>query len=509
MVKRPIKIKHIGVFVVLLVFVAIISYFYLQNSLNIHFVDEDENIVGGFFLLKDKMLYSDIFVQHQPLAYWVSSQIQNIIKPHSIFTLIRSHRIFMIAWSAFWILLLYYRYGVSLALTSIIYEILKVFLLGNVFLAESLVVYPTVYLVSLLFYKRGKISSAESFFIGFVSSIIFFLLSPLWFLLIYIVGLLIVGKKITKQNITFFFMGWIPPTILALKISDLISYVYSTIYINVFQYIPSDTSGFEPNVFKSFFAPVITLVDGKYGYLDILYKVFVLVVLAGLYELVRKKKYWVAINIFILLGLSNIRYVPAGEVLYRGFHMLVWFSLLIFFFVYFLTHFFERAKSLWSQVADVSITAAVIILSVVATKNLLFVKRDVQKDYYINYSPLYDLGEATRIMKREGDALFQAPDKMLIYWQADIGNASNFIFFYPWMKDDKLLSNQMEEMFENDPPEFFYYDKKYISLEEHRPGYVALLRDGVETGMFVKPEVVENLSEKQQGNLEYLRFYWE
>ena len=47
------------------------------------------------------------------------------------------------------------------------------------------------------------------------------------------------------------------------------------------------------------------------------------------------KKYKLFLGGVFLLGLANIRYIPPGQEIYRGFHSIPWFALLILFFSFF------------------------------------------------------------------------------------------------------------------------------------------------------------------------------
>src|SRR4030066_1503588 len=182
------KIRKILLLFLSFLVLGFVGYHYENKVSYVHFVDEEENVVGGKYIVAGQKLYSDIFSQHQPVAYILSAGIQKVTNPTSIFLLIKRHREFMIAWSIIWATFLIWRYGFRVAPAGFAFEVSKIFLLGNLFLAESIVIYPVLYLCGLTL-TAEKIKRLEFLFAGLTAGIIVFTLSPLWPLL---AGLIII-----------------------------------------------------------------------------------------------------------------------------------------------------------------------------------------------------------------------------------------------------------------------------------------------------------------------------
>src|SRR5258708_38435404 len=124
----------------------LVALFYRYHIFNHHFVDEEDNLVLGYYLTSGEKLYQDVFSHHQPFAYILSTAIQKKTQPTSVFLLIKRHREFMIFWSLIWGIFLLIRFRTLFIPILLIYELAKIYLFGNLFLADGLVVYPLLYL---------------------------------------------------------------------------------------------------------------------------------------------------------------------------------------------------------------------------------------------------------------------------------------------------------------------------------------------------------------------------
>jgi hypothetical protein len=148
-----------------LVGIILITFFYFQHLFSFRFVDEEDNLILGHFLLQGERLYSDLFSHHQPLAYILSAAIQLFTHPIEIYSLVQIHRLFMIAWSLLWVTVLLFRFRFKVIVPLLIYELSKFYLLGNLFLAESLNVYLVLYLTFFLFEKKTGYKKLEISFV--------------------------------------------------------------------------------------------------------------------------------------------------------------------------------------------------------------------------------------------------------------------------------------------------------------------------------------------------------
>lgn len=489
-----------------------IGFLYQRQALSFHFVDEEDNIILGNFLLKGEKLYSDLFSQHQPLAYIGSAQVTKIIKPNSLFLLIKRHREAVIAWSILWGIILILRFRLVAFLTLLIYEPMKIFLLGNLFLSESIVVYPFIYLVGWIFLSDKNIKKWEIFFLGICIALSFLLLSSLWPVLLiftFFIGKRILGR-LGKFGILGLLGGLLIPIILTLNFVSIPDYFFNAFYINFKYYIPmTSQESLIETLLKTFFSPIISLTiwKDKSATLQIIQLLSVLL-LINTFILWKLKKYFLIISIFIILGLTNLRYVIPGLQEYSGFHILPWFISLILITMITIKFVWEKYQKLWWKIF-IGIFMIFLLVTVIKESSLLFAQRDLNKDFYINYSKQSDIGSAIKIMKTDGDSLFVVPDDWLIYYVADIPHFSKMVNYYAWMSKVPEIKNPLHKKFENKLPVFFYCDKcqlGYFGLEKYFNNYQFLKKDGQYTKLMVLKNKLNNLTDKQISELKYYNF---
>ncbi|MEA3355665.1 MAG: hypothetical protein U9Q63_04265, partial [Patescibacteria group bacterium] len=130
-----------------LIIVLIFSFrLHNQRALSFHFVDEEDHIATADFINQGMELYKDLSVNHQPLVYLGSSVLQKTTKPSSLYHLIKTHRLAMFVYGAIWSILLVWKFGSIGLIFSLFFEGLKFYGFGNLWLMESMAVYPSVYL---------------------------------------------------------------------------------------------------------------------------------------------------------------------------------------------------------------------------------------------------------------------------------------------------------------------------------------------------------------------------
>lgn len=494
-----------------LVFLLITSKAYQSQALSFHFVDEEDNIVLGRYLLKQEKLYRDLFSHHQPLAYIFSAGVQKATSPNSLFLLIKRHREAIIIWSVLWSLLLVVKFGPPFLIFILFHELLKFFLLGHLFLSESLAVYPLMYFVASIFTEKEGLSFFKVIFLGFCFALTLLLLSPLWPALLFLLAVLFFYRKLTKENYFWFFLGILPLIIIVFIFISPPDYLHNALYINFKYYIPMTSK--EPLVStlaSAFFAPFLTLLfrEGRTATLQVTQ--FLAGIMLFNWAFLLKQKRWRLVSLmFMTLGLVNLRYIAPGQQEYSGFHILPWFATLILITTI-------GTKMVWVSYAAKRAKVLIAVLLIGAffvtvreSRGGLFSDRDMKKDYYINYSRQASFAEAVRIMKLPGERLMVMPDEWLIYWQADIDHASKMVNFYAWMANVPELMATLYETFAQNPPAYLYCDRcdrGYFGLEEFFPKYQRLEKDGQVTNLFVLKEKLHDITVEQKVKLSYFNF---
>ena len=139
----------------------------------------------------------------------------------------------------------------------------------------------------------------------------------------------------------------------------------------------------------------------------------------NLYYLVRNGKSVRAIVIIVLLALSNIRFVYPGIGNSGGFHLLPWYGVFIFVTTAISLEQFKAISNYLFKALNILIIILTIAVSLNYAKGLFLVKKDLQREYTINYSTHTDMGQIIKIMKSPDDTIFVSPDDWLVYWQSD------------------------------------------------------------------------------------------
>ena len=238
--------KVLALLLVLLVFY-VFQLKYLEKSIfNIQFGDEDDNFVTGAWILEGQKLYKDIFFQHQPAATYISAAVQEITKPNSIFLLVKRHRELIYLYSAAAFFLLTFRFGFVGFVTAILYETTKFYLLGNLFLAETLAMPPLLFVIGLIYetvYRREKLSSRLNLAVALIS-IVFIQWTLLPLAPFAIISLVIIWYLSSKHLRSFFpkFIGIyiLLLSFIFLKLFPFSAYLKDTVLITSTQNIPAE-----------------------------------------------------------------------------------------------------------------------------------------------------------------------------------------------------------------------------------------------------------------------------
>ncbi len=503
------KNKNYLILPVALIYLLITSYFYQGKILSIHFVDEEYNFTLGKQLLTGDKLYSDITTNHQPLAFILSAGIQKGTNPNSIYLLVKRHREVVILFSVVCSLLLVARFGINALIFILTFEMVKIYLFGNLFLAESLSVYPIIYLTGLAVSKINNLSKSELLAIGLCLSFIVTLLVPMWplCLLLFLTLVFIQSKKL--KAVQFILVGSLPIFLIALFFSSVQDYYADIVIFNRHFIQNNESRPLIQNVVNAFLTPFITIFDeGKQSDILPLIRVLSTAFLGLILALFFQRKFFVASLGVVLLGVSNLRYFEPGEQYYRGFHMLPWFALLIFITATLLIEILRNDKKFLKKTVAGFFIVAIIIFSISSGSNALLKEDDIQQKLYINFSNQFTMGEAVRIMADKRDeSIFVSPDDWLIYWQSGLKLPREINTYYTWMEPDPFFAEKIDSTFKNERPVYFYCDcggsklmQKYLAL------YEPMIKDGNKTNLYVLPEKLQGLNQSQKSQLEFYGF---
>lgn len=495
------------IYLIAVLVLATSAYFYNGRILNFKFVDEEENFASGKYLLSNQKLYDDLITNHQPLSYIISAGVQKLSHPENIYLLVSRHRRIVIAWSTIWSLLLVYLFGISTIAFILIFDLTKIYLLGNQFLAESLFVYPFILLFGLTVYRTKRLKKIELFIYGFCLAVLFFLLSPLWpSLAACLLIALFKNKHYLTRTFAFMLLGITPVILLVFYFSSYRGYITYQ-FINLFYTIPAyQNESWLTITSKSFLTPLLSLLPKAETPSLWVIRILTVLLILNLTFSVKNNKIKILMSLLIL-GLSNIRYISPGTEGYSGFHFLPWYAAFLFISCMSIENQLSNKKQRSLKYLNLGLLALAAVISINFAKSDLFTKSDSNRDFRINYSTHESIGQAVKIMRGPDDTLFVSPDAWLIYWQSDTEHLPKLFGYYAWMAGISKLHQEILNTFNNNPPTFFYCDNcKNLDLEKFLSKYQEMKQNNNSTRLYVLPEKVNKLTDGQKAKLAYYKF---
>ncbi len=480
-------------YIVLIIFLILFYLIQKDRLISPSFVDEQDNFVIGKELSIDKKLYKDFFSHHQPLAYIISSSLQKTIPINSIFELISRHRQFIFIWSCLWYLFFTYKFGYKGLLISLSLESLKYWNFAYMFLAESIVIYPLIFIALYLFYE--KLKSSEFFLLGLCFAFSFWILATIWPFLFF-TFLFLLFKNLKNKKFYFNFLsGFLLITIIVLFFIDIKSYFQDAIYTNIFYYIPQATNKNNLSFISIFFQ---NTKNPHLYFLQIYYLIFIF----SFIYLVFIKKQKIHILFFIFLALLNIRKVSPNNIFFSAFHLLPWLAI----FITLSLHFFQKTLN---YLKHKNFLIFVVLSLLIFTNIIQFShqdnKKNILQEYDIHYSTVSNIGSALKKIKNETDTLLVISNQVLYFYQTEITPASRYIFYYPWMDTVPHIATDIKNIMDNNSPNFLYYQEgESAFIKNHLSKYERLsYRENI-TDFYILKENKENLSSK---NIDDLNFF--
>jgi len=495
MISKLIKKHKKLIFYFLILGIVFIGAFRLSESrsLSFHFVDEEDHITFAHYINKGYKLHRDLQGNHQPLVYFGSALLQKVSKPTNIFMLVKRHRQAMFFYGLFWSLLFVTKFRLTGLIFSVLFEFLKYWQFGNLFLQESLAAYPIFYLFMslmemLLWEKKPK--KLESIFLGFCTFIVIFSLIPFWpwLTLLWLIFLV--------KNRKFFIHQFLTTLILTIGLFlfySPIDWFRETIYNNIIYAIPalSEISGIQ-DWLKLIFFPFLsfTTKDSLQANFISLFITGWLIVTAYLLKKKDKKIIWFLLFYFLLF-LANTRVLSPGTVFYQGFHLLPWLGLIWMLFIYSL-RIVSKGKNLKKVVFPLFFIWGLFLLT---NKSMpYFWKTDSNREYHINYSSFGDFNFAIKTIARPGDRLAVFTNESLIHWNTGTVPATRQIVYYAWEPLIERLKSEYKEGIIENSPEFLYGGKEQELVKEK---YINILKNNKTTELFVRKDKYEKITEDQ------------
>ena len=466
--------------------------------------DDCFNYAGGFFLGKGKVLFSEIFFNHQLTMPYISMIIQKITSPTEIYELLLRHRQFHFLFASLSSILLVLRFGWKFFLFSLLYEPTKFYLFGERFLAEGFIVYPLIYLFASVWeqiHKKalktvdGIIIPLSTWFIVFSrepyvpAALFLFLLSlsyekRTWYRLI-------IGGIFSAMSLGIF---WFIP------FND---FYFNVVTVNRLTVLQSElqNSNLLLHTLNSFFYPIVLLLDkAPWNDFRILLSIYTLIGLCAAVYVKKNIKLTLYIVTFILLGLANLRPVSPGTVFYSAFHLLPWYALSISFLVLLTDKFPIKKQWIYSIIL-------LFPVAVFSFRPSSFFRESTSssshEEFLTNYGSLNAVASTIKSLSAPNQTVFLDGADELIYWQADRLSPYKYIWYTSVMPNIPLYADARLEMFTKNPPDFYYRFCSQTEIPDRslpasmQPMYEQLLESEKPSCLYVKKSIIPTIPPKQ------------
>jgi hypothetical protein len=379
------------------------------------------------------------------------------------------------------------------------FESIKYFVLGNEFLAESLVVYPVAYLVGIVIEMISENKKrSEDIFIGFLSAMLVLFLLPLAAPLGIFMAMRYWGGK--AESIRKFILGVLLIMIPVFIYISFWDYFRETIVNNIKYAMPAVS---EIDTVKDMIyvltLPFRSLFEGT-NLLSIWTRIFSIIWIAFFVKAVgdRKhlKKWYLTSGLVILFISLNLRVADVGAYYYKGFHLLPWLAAACL------------GSSMivvdWTRNLRMKVKVVVFGIGLLTMGILMFnvhspVRADIDTgtENYINYSPVATTSQVIKIFATDGDSLMVLPTEALNYWMTGLDPVGSQVTYYDWQY--QVLKNRLEfeKILEVNRPDFIVFNNDnsgYSPFIEDiiKTDYLKLFEYSQNSGGFVGTYVSEN-----------------
>lgn len=417
--------------------------------------DDCNNYMRGYFLTKGRTLFSEIFTGHMPLMGYISYAIQSLFRPESTYHLLLYHRLFLIIYSLAWWIFLVIRLRWPALGFIIFYELYSMYLFGDRFLAEGMIVYPIVYMASLVWFtvEKKRVYVAEYFFVALLTWYVIFMREPYGPVALFLFAAILWGKKMLKQKIVAatFFIVLSFTFILLHPVDEFIFQVFTLNKINIATHLEiSGTKGF--GIIKNVLYPFIVYIQGYWNIIRIIFIVFVTCFFILLLPLIRAKKITHIVLLFTILSLANLRYTTPGTAYYAAHHILNWYALLVIFVFHLLA-----STTTYLKKPVLLILGAVFVVTFFSSKNDIWLRINTLSEIHDGFATYSIAGRIFKTLAVDSNAkLFVDGGDDLVYWKSGLDSPYKYAWYTSLMPYHKPYRDARIEMFQKYPPDFYY-----------------------------------------------------
>lgn len=493
------------------------TYIYYLQATSFSFVDEFNNFITAYYMLEGKNLFTEIFFNHNPLPAYMSYLLQYLFTPESLYQLVIYHRLTVSVFSFIMALLLVYRFSFVGLFFVFMFEITKFYLFGNLFLAESFIVYPLAYLFGL---GWEKLSGKELSFYDFMLSAVFtwftvFSREPYVPVALVLFGVVLFNRQITRKHIIALLL-FILLSVSVIVLLPLKDFFFQVVQVNYLKFIANGgQSGGKSNIFLMLFYPLSILWYGQENYFRIIQIVFaVLFVKINVYYLLIRREILIILYVFIILALAAVRFEPPGTEFYEAYHMLPWYSIFIMAISLLFVSLYDKKQERLLAHASVLGCLLVLLITFASPRLFIYERKDRNVEFTTNYGQYAGITQLLNILSQNTNTtLFVEGWDSLVFWKAEVKPAYKYVYFYPVMGSIPAYDDPYKEMMRQSPPDFYYAEslcgvvKKKSQLPELvKSTYRQIFFENKPTCLLIRSESTPKIEEKSWEQAKELGF---
>lgn len=485
-----------------IVFFGLILLIFLTNTVHESYPDEFDDILGGWYMLHGKFLYSGFFTHHNPFGYILSAGIE-LVSGHSFvrFRLVYAVVLFVyMVWTYLFLKKKFIHRNISFYLFVIfLFGIGATYFWGHMLLADNiaaLLILPVFALVFLRSFYREKIIFSDMVAISILSALAFLTSATYIYLIATIYAYTLLFYKM-ENNIPLFSRKFLnvlivfgaPYVIFLLYLlvtGSLSDYYYQNLVFNPRFYIynyprpegaPVNPIRYAIIIAQDFYNNFSTLLIGVKDFNFVFpFNMTLAVANTGLliYLLVQRR-FSLALFMVLIVVYANVRtnVLTSRETDYQS---SVYILLSFFNMIFILRQVYEDLeKHILIFPKKVIFSFLILIIGIYMSFNLMFlIRKDIEKVYkkYMGVQALiYDRPQVAPIMNsitNSNDYVWIGPFAFeeLFYTNGKV--PSKYIILLPEFSKFPLMKNEFMADFEKNKPKVIYFDKSY-SIRGYEP----------------------------------------
>lgn len=467
-----------------------------------------------YFLDRGRHLYSSLFFNHQFLVVYLSYALQHITHSETMLRVVSLHRVFMIVFSAIAAVLLVVRFGLPALGFVITYEFFKYYSFGFTFQAESMIVYPIVYLFGLIWisFKNKKTVFWFDFIFAAISAwFCIYMREPYIPLTLFLFGYLM--WRFRKNTIAIASgIVFVLTSLATLLLVPFGEYIRQVFVLNS-KVAADELKGMSPvvQVMLRLFYPFVLFFGWDITYFRFLLILQSIVLIYGSYWYISWFGRWKEILfICITLFLAAVRFIPPGMELYAGYRLLVWFALLVASVMFLIcdADFMKRNYAFKKYLLVFYVLVTVVLM--ISPWSFVWQKIDRHTEFHINYTPYFIKGQLVRELASPGDSFYVDGYDSLMYWQTGMDSPYKYALFYPVMIYDQDFIADRNKMFTTRKPTFVFKEciGNYPRWNVYKKNYVEMKQGKGGVCFFIRKDKLKSLTQQQMESVNKYGFHF-